>query len=339
MKKILSRVIPILVILLIIGGICGYKYYFRILYNDSYVNGNTAGNLYNSGLFCESNGEVFFANPADNNTLYVMDSDGSNVKKLCNETVAYINADDHYIYYVRASGGANSEFAFLRLNTNSLCRMRRDGKGGSTILDDQPILYASLSGNYIYYLHYDETDATTLYKIKLDGENKKKVNDSPYFTCSTNGQYIYYNGINEDHNVYIFDTTSDTQSLLYEGNCWMPTVIDGSILYFMDCDSNYKLAKVDLTTGEKVHLSEDRIDCYNVYGDYVYFQRNSTDEPAFCRMRTDGSEYEVIRTGVYHEINVTSNYVYFKDYYTDTVFYTSTNGSSSVEAFAPKETK
>ena len=130
MKKILSRVIPILVILLIIGGICGYKYYFRILYNDSYVNGNTAGNLYNSGLFCESNGEVFFANPADNNTLYVMDSDGSNVKKLCNETVAYINADDHYIYYVRASGGANSEFAFLRLNTNSLCRMRRDGKGG-----------------------------------------------------------------------------------------------------------------------------------------------------------------------------------------------------------------
>lgn len=337
MKKILLRVIPILVILLIIGGICGYKYYFRILYNDSYVNGNTAGNLYNSGTFCESNGQVFFANPADKNTLYVMDSDGSNVKKLSDETIAYINADDNYVYYVRAASGANSEFAFLRINSHSLCRLRRDGKGNPAVLDENPSLYASLSGNYIFYLHYDETDATTLYKVMLDGENKQKVNESPYFTCSTNGKYIYYNGIKQDHNVYTFDTTTNTQSLLYEGNCWMPTVIDDSILYFMDCDDNYKLTKVNLFTGEKVHLAEDRIDCYNVHGDYIYFQRNSAEDPAICRMRTDGSEYEVIRTGVYHEINVTSKYVYFKDYFNDTVFYTSTSGNGSVAEFAPKE--
>lgn len=336
MKKILLRLIPVLLILIIIGAVCGYRYHFRIFYNDTYVNGNSAGNLYNTGLFCESNGEIFFANPADENTLYVMNSDGSNVKKLSDDVVAYINADDNYVYYVRAYGGANSQFAFLRINSNSLCRLRRDGKGKPAILDDAPSLYASLSGNYIYYLHYDDTTATTLYKVMLDGENKEKVNDIPYFTCSSNGQYLYYNGIKEDHNIYKFDTTTDTQSLLYEGNCWMPIVVDEAVAYFMDCDNNYRLAKVDLTTKEKVLLTEERIDCYNVYGNYVFYQTNST-EPALYRMHTDGSDITLIREGVHHNINVTSEYVYFADYFNDTFFYSPIAADVSVNTFVPKE--
>lgn len=336
MKKILLRLIPVFILLIIIGAFCGYRYYFRILYNDSYVNGNSAGNLYNTGLFCESNGEIFFANPADENKLYVMNSNGSNVKKLCDDVVAYINADDHYVYYVRAYGGTNSQFAFLRVNSNSLCRLRRDGRGNPAILDDAPSLYATLSGNYIYYLHYDESTGTTLYKVMLDGENKEKVNDIPYFTCSTNKQYLYYNGIKEDHNVYKFDTTADTQSLLYEGNCWMPIVENDSIIYFMDCDNNYRLAKVDLTTNEKILLTEERIDCYNVYGSYVFYQTNST-EPGFYRMRTDGSDITLIREGVHHNINVTAENVYFADYFNDTVFYTPTSSGVSLNVFIPEE--
>ena len=49
-----------------------YHYQNKTKYNESYVNGNTAGNLYNAGLFCESNGTVFFANPDDKYRLYSM---------------------------------------------------------------------------------------------------------------------------------------------------------------------------------------------------------------------------------------------------------------------------
>lgn len=35
--------------------------------------GNTAGNLNNSGYFCEYDGTVYFANAYDSNTLYSMD--------------------------------------------------------------------------------------------------------------------------------------------------------------------------------------------------------------------------------------------------------------------------
>lgn len=334
MKKVIGKVALILSVLLIIGGVCFYRYYFRVLYNDSYVNGNSAGNLYNNGMFCESNGSVFFANPSDEYKLYVMDADGSNVKKICEDSVAYINADEHYVYYTRASSGANTAFSFLHINTYSLCRIRRDGRGEIKILDDAPCIYASLVGNYIYYLHYDTEEATTMYKVKLDGEDQKQISTSPYFTCSTNRQYIYYNGLTNDHNVYRFDTTNDTQSLLYQGNCWMPTVVNDSVLYFIDCENNYKLARVDLATGEKVILCEDRVDCYNVSGNYIYFQRNS-DDAALCRINTDGSNYTEIKSGVFNEINVTSKYVYFSDFFSDVVYRCPVSSDGPAEFFTP----
>ena len=81
-------------------------------FNSSYVNGNTAGNLYNGGLFCESNGTIFFSNPNDKHKLYSMTADGTEITKICDDIVSYINADDHYVYYVRDNGSQDSEFSF-----------------------------------------------------------------------------------------------------------------------------------------------------------------------------------------------------------------------------------
>ena len=82
MKKSIKIILAVFVVLAVVISIAGTKYLNRTQYNDSYVNGNTTGNLYNDGLFCESNGTVFFANPDDNNYLYSMDLSGGNLKKL-----------------------------------------------------------------------------------------------------------------------------------------------------------------------------------------------------------------------------------------------------------------
>ena len=93
--------ITIAIILILIAVFCLIHFLNRTKMNSGYVNGNSAGNLYNGGLFCESNGTVFFSNPSDNHRLYSMNPDGSDMKKLSDDTVSYINADDHYVYYVR----------------------------------------------------------------------------------------------------------------------------------------------------------------------------------------------------------------------------------------------
>ena len=332
MKKIVKYVVLGALLLLIAGYSLYYHYLTRQHYNDTYVNGNTAGNLYNSGLFCEDEEYIYFSNASDDNRLYRMKKDGSEIKKMNNDTAAYINVDDNYLYYIRTGGGAESSFSFLNVNTHSLCRIRKDAKGDVTILDEAPALYASLVGNYIYYLHYDTKEATTLYRIKIDGEEKEQISVLPFFTCSTDGQYIFYNGLENDHNIYKYDTASKTQALLYEGNCWMP-VVDGDTVYFMDCINNYQLAKVDLTTGRKTILCTDRVDCFNVYRGVIYFQRNG-ENSALCSVRTDGSDYKVLSNGNYTEINAAGNYIYFKDFTTKVMFRLSVS-SDTITVFTP----
>ena len=76
----------------------------KIPMNDPYTVGNTAGNLNNGGLFCESDGRVYFANAYDNNALYSMNADETDVVKLNSNSVASINAGGDYLYYYMESG-------------------------------------------------------------------------------------------------------------------------------------------------------------------------------------------------------------------------------------------
>ena len=82
MKKTLPLVIiAVLAAIFVIIGIFDHQTN-KIHYNTSYVNGNTAGNLYNAGLFCESNGTIFFSNPDDDYRLYSM------VERMAPEVIA-----------------------------------------------------------------------------------------------------------------------------------------------------------------------------------------------------------------------------------------------------------
>lgn len=122
---------------------------------------------------------------------------------------------------------------FFLLTKTACCRISRDG-GKITILDPDPCIYASLIGNYIYYLHYDSTDASTeLYKVKIDGSEKEKLMGGYAFTCNSNGQYFYYNSP-DDGKLYQFDTKTDTSSLYYDCSCYKPIVTENNDIYYMD---------------------------------------------------------------------------------------------------------
>lgn len=326
MKKIMIAIICVLV-LGGAAGIAGWKYLSGLTqYNETYVNGNTAGNLYNGGLFCESEGKIFFSNPDDRNRLYSMDINGGGLKKLSNDTAMFINADSHYVYYVRRNkfqqdqDQALSVFSF---NNNSLCRISRDG-GSVTILDEDPCIYATLIGNYIYYLHYDSEDATSLYKIGIDGEGKKMLSQDYMFTCSTLGQYFYYDGIH-DGMLYEYDTATDSTQMVYDCQCYKPIVTSDNNVYYMDAKKNNALVHTNIQFGNPNTLTDDSIDFYNVYGSYIYYQRyDEQDGSALCMIKNDGTEGHVLMNGDFSNIHVTSYYIYITDYHTGQVFYTPT---------------
>lgn len=336
MKKIIIC-IPILCICAI-----GIAVFFNFksketTYNTYYVNGNTSGNLYNAGMFCENNGVVFFANPDDHNSLYVMDADGSNLKKLSNDSVSYINADSNYVYYIKSTQTSSTEYAIdalYSINNNTLCRIDRDGKNRIT-LDDDPCLYASLIGNYIYYLHYDKKHASTLYKVGIDGKNKKQLTTQKMFTCNSLGQYFYYNNMTTNGSIYRFDTETDTTSLVWECNSYRPIVLEDGDAYYLDVNANNALVHANINSGSSTYITLDSIDLYNICGSYIFYQRYDKNGGALCMIKTDGSEGKVLMQGDYSCISVTSTNIYFTDYHTGEVLYTPAQNLGELYSFHP----
>lgn len=332
MSRKAKIIITICVLFIVISLVIFNNFRNRVKYNEGYVNGNTTGNLYNAGLFCENNGTIFFANPDDNYKLYSMDNSGGDLTKLCDDTVMYINADDNYVYYVRDNSGKESEYSFFSFNKNSLCRISRKG-GKVVILDEDPCIYASLIGNYIYYLHYDSKTATTLYKVGIDGKNREKLSDKYLFTCSTSDQYFFYNSP-QDGCMYRYDTTTDESTMVYDCNCYKPIVSKDGNAYYIDVNNNNALVHTNIQSDNPITLTEDFIEIYNVYGSYIYYQR-SGDEPALCMIKNDGTDFKVIALGEYTNINVTPYNIYFRDFFSGTMYYTSTTNPGPAVRFSP----
>lgn len=306
----------------------------RVTMNDEYVSGNTAGNLNNGGYFCEADGRVYFANAYDNNALYSMNPDETDIQKLNNSSVSSINAAGKYLYFAMTSGSSKSGGDGLGYMMQTSGIYRSNLKGKSVVgLDRCHIVSMQLCGNYLYYEKYDNNAGTSLEKIKIDRTDKQTIaNEIINPNCYVNGR-IYYQGTAKDHYLHALDVSTDTDSVVWEGNIWNPIVQDGYV-YYMDVSENYRLCRYSLSGNTVEVLTNDRIDMFNVYGNYIYYQVSSTDAPALKRMYIDGSSQELVREGVFQNINITSSYVYFNGFNEPVpVYKTSTFGPVNVTTF------
>lgn len=282
----------------------------RVKMNDGYATGNTAGNLNNGGLFCESGNTVFFSNPYDGGCLYSMTPDEGHMKKLSSASVSSINADENYVYYYLDSSKAGQGIGYMQ-RTYGIYRSTHDGKK-LACLKRGNVISMQLAGHYLYYQFFNNQNknGTELHKIKIDKSEEQRVADYIINPASHANGKIYFNGTENDHYLYSLDTYTDTISLLWDGNLWNP-VYDNGYFYYMDIDSEYRLCRYSTFDNTVEILTQDRVDFFNICGDHIYYQNSSADDPALKRMYKDGSNLEVVADGVFHHINATSRYVYF----------------------------
>ena len=304
----------------------------KVQLNTHPISGNTTGNLNNSGLFCESDGILYFANAYDDYGLYSYNRDNGQCKKITDGPIKSINSDSHYVYYVREVSFGEGTFGLSSNTFVGLYRMDFNGKH-KTCLYSGNVANAQLVNNRLFFQKHSNEYGLRLYSIGIDGKDETEVlaeavNPTGYFDNA-----LYYCNVSKNHNVMKMNPDNYSTSLVYEGNCYFPTIQD-NYLYFMDVENNYSLARVDLTTNEKVTLTTERLDTYNLYGDTIFYQVSDTDNPCLKRMNTDGSNIELIQSGVFCNINITENYTYFTAYNADVPIYrTPTTGMVDVTVF------
>lgn len=320
----------IILIFLVVSSVIS-SFTGKIPSNDISITGNTAGNLNNGGLYAESNGKVYFSNAYDNGCLYSMNTDETELKKLSNSQASSINVGGDYLYYYMDSSGGGTGLGYV-IRTYGIYRSELNGKN-SECLDRNAAVTMQLAGDYLYYQRYTNQDFTKFYKVKTDKSENVLVSDSIINPAACYNGIIYFNGTEKDHYLYALDTRTDTISTIYEGNLWYPAYYAGYI-YYMDVSSNYRLCRYSLADNTVEILTNDRVDTFNVGDSYIYYQRNSSTEPALMRMHLDGSDPEIVAEGNYSDINLTSSYAYFHAFGQDVpVYHTPVNGAVNVTAF------
>jgi len=300
--------------------------------NPSGTIGNTAGNLYNDGIFCENDGKVYFANPYDGYALYSMNPDETEIKRVISTAVSSINADGKHLYYYQkgASSSASSGLGTLVSTTTGIYRAQKKNGAYAECLDRVLGKYVVLVDNDIYYTCSE--DVISLKKVSTDGKVKETMLELDILPVCVQNATFYY--INNDDNLHLMslDLKSKATHQVLTEDIYMP-IVEGNTVYGIDIHNNYSLISIDLLTKEKTVLDNTRTDMLNVTDYYIYYQ-TAGDTPQLKRVRRDGSDMAVVADGVYNTINSTSQYVYFIAFNSDTpVYKTPALGLPSVTTF------
>ncbi len=297
--------------------------------------GNTAGNLYNMGLFCENGNYIYFSNFEDDGTLYRMTKDCTKITKMYSDRIRYINCDGNYLYYARVNNLKASGGSIFTLYNTGLFRIKAKGNAQLLTLDTAPCAALLLCGNNIYYQSYAENEGLRLYTTGTDGKKDYMITQEAIYPACVHNNSLIYSGIAEDRNIWAMDLTTGDKQLLYEGMTYFP-IADDDWIYFIDVE-DYHVYRTNYG-GPKKEVVAKAVCTYNISldGRYLYYQADRTDDNhiGFIDLKT-GVDTR-IADGNYKYINVTSNYVFFTTFDETTTYAYAIDGSKGFLFFPGK---
>lgn len=339
MKKRRVKILPILIIVGIIAVLVALKLIANRLEvipkNDPFITGNTPGNLYNGGRFCETEEGLFYANPFDGNSIYFLGIDGKS-KKISAGPAKFISVAGDYLYYYAEASGSGGGLGYVR-GGRGIHRVKTNGKG-HTLLYEGDSDSVVLIGNELYFTSFGDTDSknnalVNVKSVSITGEDDYDILDlHPVLSFNQNGKLIY-SGTKSDHNIYEYDIMTGRPRVILQGNTYAPIVVNEKI-YYLDLDDDYKLKVYDSIGGSVETIVWERVDSYNIYGDVIFYQNVDKDGYALKRVRVDGSGLETVYDGVTSNIYCTRDYTYFTLFGAEAPIYkTPTTGPVQVTTF------
>ena len=296
--------------------------------------GNTSGNINNRGLFCETDDYIFFSNSYDARKLYRMDKDGSNVKCIADVPVEFINVYGDNVYFYQTPGADNQVVGLGGLY--GVCSTNLDGTSGMNNIDKAIVNSLILYGPNLYYQPYDKEQGLSLYKADPYTKEKVKLSDKRVFVSTPlNGKFLTYN---EDIGYFLsaFNPESGQMELVDQEARVYNVIYEGGYVYYMNIDDSYKIYRMNLSNYEKEKITDCTVDLFNVYGDNIFYQRNSEENPAVVHIKTDGSNEREVMKGNFTNINCTSSYTYFYGFGETSPIYRVPTSGGNAEVFEPE---
>ncbi len=298
--------------------------------------GNTAANLYNGGLFCERDGVIYFSNINDSGSLYSMDSDCTNIRKIYNDNASYINVDENYVFYSRNNNRRPKESqGVFKVFNNGLFRVTHKGKNLKKLYGS-PTGTVLLYDNNIYYQHYSEETGIQIYKTDLAGKNEQAVTDEDIIPVSAYNNQIYYSGVEEDHGIHMLNLSTLQSSSVLDSFTYMPVATENYI-YYIATTNGYNICRINHDGTGNTIIVDEFCSSYNLSSDgkYIFYQIDGGDNNRLCSMELATGNVQTILSGDFNRIHVTSQYLFFSTFDGSTSYIYSLDGSEKLSVFNP----
>ncbi len=318
-KRLKSILITIIVICILVIAVLLIKINSRLPENPPDYTGNTAGNIYNRGLFAEDDDYIYFANLADNFRLYRATHDLEDIVCIHQDSVEYLNPDSesHFMYYSRINYRQNTYgndvfdildtgIYRLQLKNEALTRLYPDACGA-----------VLLGGNTLFYQTHGKDGNFDLYTLPvLEKEKNSSLLSSDYFTpANFKDGYLYFAGVTEDHSLYALLPENGNTSRVAEIDCYQPIVTsDGT--YFLSQKHDYSLFYLPNTSDTATLITDDRISSYNLSTDgrTLFYQVDDGKNNRLCRYDISSKKVTELVNGDYKNLNTVSDYLFFTDF-------------------------
>lgn len=317
MKKIIIIAASAILLLTIIAGVLIFVVTKKSNQSepvqiDENALGNRAGNLQNGGLFCETDDYLYFSNSYDGGSLYKMKLEDGSMQRLNKNRTYSINAVGDQLYYCMLSERSSVSGLGSIARNAGVYTCRTNGTK-TECLNTNAGVAMQYFGNALYYQQSDDS-GTILIKQSLDKKKEKEVLSQTVINpVSIHNGVMYYHSPIDNHYLYATDLSSNVASVVWNEPVWNP-IYDAGYFYYISMDGKYNLCRRPVNDTTVEVLTDDFVDTFNVYQNMIYYCVSSGDAPAIKRMKIDGSELEIVRTGIYNDINITSDYVYYSQY-------------------------
>jgi len=251
--------------------------------------GNSTGNLNNGGDYVSKDDLIYFRSLSPAGGLYKVNKDGSGKTKIIEESPKYLNIVDDYFYYSDGWKLTKSKF---------------DGSEKQVFANSA--FHVNVTDKYIFYTNIGPQDGY-IYRMKLDGTQKIKLNDDHASQIVVSGNSIYYTSFYNKLIKVDFDGNSKTN--LLTGKFINELNIEGDWIYFNYDQTLYKMK----TDGKELtQLSSDDPRHINVSGDWIYYS-DFSKKKNLVRIKTDGTQRQGLNQIKSSYISIIDNYIFFHD--------------------------
>ncbi len=282
-----------------------------------YSVGNTAGNLYNNGFFCENGKYIYFANPYDEYTLYRTDLSMTKFEKISNDSMRYINCDSNYIYYCRTNNlkksNATSPF---KLFSTGLYRIKHDGSDMTDIITN-PVGCILNFNNKLYFQNGEKNKDITICSIGIDGENLTKILTDDCLVASAHGDNIYFADLLTSHSIRQIGP-NDNLSQLSGSGAYLPIATDRGVTYINTADK-YSIYLDNYEFNNPQKIIQGPVSSYNFAADdrLLFFQLDDGDASGIKVYDFDTMQTTDIYPGNFRFINVAGDFCFFFQFEND----------------------